>query len=961
MTRAQGEKFSPIFPVTVSDPNNRIESINVADEMSKSFLDYSMSVIISRALPDVRDGLKPSQRRILYAMSELSLWPNKKPYKCAKICGDTSGNYHPHGEAVIYPTLVHMAQPWAMREILIDGQGNFGSMDGDTAAAMRYTEARLTHLGTALMDDMDKDTVDFVDNYDGRLQEPTVFPSAFPNLIVNGGTGIAVGMATNLAPHNLGEVVDGICAQIDNPNITGMELLEHIKGPDFPTGGFVLGKTGIIQYMTTGRGQVKVRGKVEIEESDAGREQIVITEVPYNTNRATLMIRIGELANEKILPEISAVRDECSETTRVVIELKKDARAQVVVNNLYKYTALGGSFSVNMLAIDNRRPRLLTMKDAIACYIEHRREVVLRRTKYLLRKAEDRAEILEALLLSSSQIDDFIKMIRDSKDRAEAESRIKAYSFAESAALALGVVMHSQPHFREGKYFFSDRQVKAIVELQLYKLTSLERHKVKEEYDAVMLEIADYMDIIANESRVMTIIKDELLVIKAKHATPRMTQIIADDSDLQTIDLIANEAQIITITHRGYMKRTIASAFRSQRRGGKGMKGMATREAQHDDEVDDFVEHMFSASSHDYLMFFTNSGRVYVERVFQIPEADRTGKGRSIKNLLNLRAEEKIASVLRVAAEGETDKDVTFSDDKFVIFGTKNGIVKRTNLSQYRNFRKDGIMAITIQEGDFLIGCLLTSGRDEIVLVTHEGYSLRLKEYAEAVEAKSDDEAEVIDVEAEETTDDADDAAEPEDDTDAEAETEGEEAEGDADGKTKGGLRSMGRQAKGVRGIKLRKGDYVVSLSTVEIGAMLLVASEKGLGKRSSFDSYRIQSRGGKGIITMKTTDKTGKVIAAIVVHEEDQLMLMTTSGQSVRIPVNQIRETGRNAQGVKLLTLKGDELLRDIAKVISDKDENEGEADGDTPADETQANPDVIVSEGEADATDAPEATEES
>jgi DNA gyrase subunit A len=914
----------------VSDPNNRIESINVADEMSKSFLDYSMSVIISRALPDVRDGLKPSQRRILYAMSELSLWPNKKPYKCAKICGDTSGNYHPHGEAVIYPTLVHMAQPWAMRDTLIEGQGNFGSMDGDTAAAMRYTEARLTHLGTALLDDMDKDTVDFVPNYDERLTEPTVFPAAFPNLIVNGGTGIAVGMATNLAPHNLGEVVDGICAQIDNPAITGMELMEYIKGPDFPTGGFILGKTGIIQYMTTGRGQVRVRGKVEIEEADSGREQIVVTEVPYNTNRATLMIRIGELANEKVLPEISAVRDECSETTRIVIELKKDARAQVVVNNLYKYTALGGSFSVNMLAIDNRRPRLLTMKDAISCYIEHRREVVLRRTKYLLRKAEDRAEILEALLLSSSQIDDFIKMIRDSKDRAEAEAKIKAYHFTEAAALGLGVVMHSQPHFRNGNYYFSDRQVKAIVELQLYKLTSLERHKVKEEYDAVMLEIADYMDIIANESRVMAIIKEELLAIKAKHATPRLTQIIADDSDINTIDLIANEAQIITITHRGYIKRTITSQFRSQRRGGKGMKGMATREAQHDDEVDDFVEHMFSASSHDYLMFFTNSGRVYVERVFQIPEADRTGKGRSIKNLLNLRPEEKIASVLRVAAEGESDKDVTFSDDKFVIFGTKNGVVKRTNLSQYRNFRKDGIIAITIQEGDFLIGCLLTSGRDEIVFVTHEGYSLRLKEYAES--AGTADAADPSDVtDPTDSSDEEPDAEDAESEGDTEdPEAEGGEGEDEGEGKSKGGLRSMGRQAKGVRGIKLRKGDYVVSLTIVEAGAMLLVASENGLGKRSSFDSYRIQSRGGKGIITMKTTEKAGKVIGALVVHDEDELMLMTTSGQSVRIPVNQIRETGRNAQGVKLLTLKGGEQLRDIAKVISDKDEAE-ETEADT------------------------------
>lgn len=906
----------------MSDPNDRIDSINVADEMSKSFLEYSMSVIISRALPDVRDGLKPSQRRILYAMSELSLWPNRKAYKCAKICGDTSGNYHPHGESVIYPTLVNMAQPWSMRERLIDGQGNFGSMDGDAPAAMRYTEARLTHLGTALMEDMDKETVDFVPNYDERLTEPTVFPAAFPNLLVNGGTGIAVGMATNLAPHNLGEVIDGICAQVDNPGISIAGLMEHIKGPDFPTGGYVLGKTGIAQYFSTGRGQVKVRGKVEIEEGDNGREQIVITEVPYNTNRATMMMRIGELANEKILPEISAVRDECTETTRIVIELKKDARAQVVVNNLYKLTALGGSFSVNMLAIDNRRPRLLNLKDAIGCYIDHRREVVLRRTRYLLRKAEDRAEILEALLLSSSKIDDFIKMIRDSKDRPEAESKIKAYSFTEETALSLGVVIHGQPNFKNGHYYFSDRQVKAIVELQLYKLTSIERHKVKDEYDEVMAEIKDFLDILANESRVMNIIKEELQLIKTKYASPRMTEIIADDSDLNTIDLIANEGQIITITHRGYIKRTLTSQYRSQRRGGKGTKGMETRAAQHDDEKDDFVEHLFSAGAHDYLMFFTNTGRVYVERVYQIPEADRTSKGRSIKNLLNMRPDEKIASVLRIGAEGESDKDIVFSEDKYVIFGTRNGVVKRTNLAEFRNTRKDGIIAINIKDGDFLIACQLTGGRDEVVLVTHEGMSLRFKEYAEKVEAKAGEETEVVD------------AAEPVEGAEEDADADDAEGEGDADAKEKGGLRDMGRQATGVRGIKLRKDDYVVSLTVVEEGAMLLVASENGLGKRSQFDEYRIQSRGGKGIITMKTTDKTGKVIAALVVHEDDELMLMTTSGQSVRIPVKQIRETGRNAQGVKLLSLKGGELLQDIARVVSDKEEDEEIAAAETIAD---------------------------
>ncbi len=866
----------------MSESDQRVELINVADEMSRSFLDYSMSVIISRALPDVRDGLKPSQRRILFAMSELSLYPNKKHMKCAKICGDTSGNYHPHGEAVIYPTLVNMAQHWSMRDTLIDGQGNFGSMDGDAPAAMRYTEARLTHLGTVLMEDMEKETVDFVPNYDERLTEPTVFPAAFPNLLVNGGTGIAVGMATNIPPHNLGEIVDGICAQIDNPSISIRELMSFIKGPDFPTGGIIVGTAGIGQYMMTGRGSIRVRGKVEVETADNGREVIVITEVPYNTNRALLMQRIGELANEKVLPEISGILDQCAEETRIVLELKKDARPQVVINNLYKYTALEGSFSVNMLAIDNRRPRLLNIKDAIACYIEHRREVVLRRTRYLLKVAEARAEILEALLLASSQIDDFIKMIRGSKDRAEAEAKIKEYHFTVEAAQSLGVIIRGQPHIQNGRYVFSDRQVKAIVELQLYKLTALERDKVKAEYDEVMAEIADLMDILANERRVLAIIKDELRAIQSKYATERKTVITADEGEIQTIDLIANESQIITISHRGYIKRTAATAFRSQKRGGKGLKGMETRAAQSEEEESDFVEHLFSASNHDYLMFFTNTGRVYVERVFQIPEGDRTAKGRSIKNLLNLRPEEKIASTLRIIQEGQGDKDTTFDPNKFVVFGTRNGVVKRTNLSEFRNTRKDGINAIKIEEGDHLIGVELTTGENEIVLVTHDGLSIRFKE---------------------------------------------------------GDVRDMGRTATGVWGIRPEEGDYVVSLAVVESGAMLLVASENGIGKRSSFDEYRVQSRGGKGIITMKTTDKTGKVARALVVHDGDELMLMTNSGQSVRIPVNQIREAGRNTQGVKLITLREGELLQDVAKVIADKedggDDATGEAADSPPADE--------------------------
>ena len=918
----------------MSEPENRgVEPVNVADEMAKSFLEYSMSVIISRALPDVRDGLKPSQRRILYAMDNLGLYAGKKHIKCAKICGDTSGNYHPHGESVIYPTLVNMAQHWGIRETLVDGQGNFGSVDGDPPAAMRYTEARLTHLGGLLMEDMDKDTVDFVPNYDERLMEPTVFPSAFPNLIVNGGTGIAVGMATNMAPHNLGEVVDGICAQIDQPDITVRELQQHIKGPDFPTGCTIFGQAGINAYMHTGRGSLKVRGRVDIELDEKGKEQIVITEIPYIVNRAVLIKRIAELVTEKIIPEISGLRDECDERTRIVLELKRDARPQVVINNLYKHTALESSFSVNMLAIDNRKPRLLNIKDAIACYIEHRREVVLRRTRFLLRKAEARAEILEALLLATSKIDDFIKIIRQSANRDAAEAAIKAYPFTVEAAQSVGIIIRGQPHIVGDRYQFSDRQVKAIVELQLYKLTGLERDKIKAEYDNVMAEILDLMDIIAKESRVLTIIKEELQVIRAKHATPRLTDFAAEEGEINLVDLIANEGMIITISHRGYIKRTLTAEFRSQRRGGKGLKGMETAKASgvDEEEVGDFVEHLFTASAHDWLMFFTNSGRVYAERVYLIPEGSRTAKGRSIKNLLNLRPEEKIASVLRIPTQGESDKDATWDPNKFVIFATRLGVVKRSNLGEFRNIRKDGIIAINIREGDDLIGCALTEGRNEIVLVTHGGMSTRFKEYAEI---KSDGSV----VGEEEETD----ATDPEESTDEAGDDAGASEGGEAGGKEKGGLRDMGRQATGVRGIKLKKGDFVVSLSIVDYAAMLLVASENGIGKRTGFGDYRITARGGKGIITMKTSEKTGQVVSALVVQESDEVMLMTTTGQSVRIPVSQIRETGRNAAGVKLITLRGDEKLQDIARVIADP-EAAIEAAADAAADAE------IAPEGEA------------
>jgi DNA gyrase subunit A len=842
--------------------------ISVAEEVKNSFLDYSMSVIISRALPDVRDGLKPSQRRILYAMHELGLYPPKKQMKCAKICGDTSGNYHPHGEAVIYPTLVHMGQPWAMRETLIDPQGNFGSVEGDPPAAMRYTEARMTPLGGTLMSDMEKDTVDFVPNYDERLTEPTVFPAAFPNLLVNGGTGIAVGMATNMPPHNLGEIVDGVCAQVDNPQITVAELRQLIKGPDFPTGCVIHGVDGIREYMETGHGSVRVRGQAEITETN-GREQIIITEIPYNVNRAELVKRIAELANEKIITDIVAVRDESDENSRVVVDLKRDARPQVVLNNLYKFTALESSFSIHMLAIDGGRPRVLSIKDAIGCYIEHRREVVIRRTRFLLNKAELQAEKLEAYLLALGHLDDFIRIIRDSRNRDEARERLKAYHFTTATAEGLGILIRGQPSIQGDRYVFTDTQVDQILELRLYQLTGMERDKIKADYDELLATITDLIDILANEHRVLTIIKDELKAIKAKYGNGRLTRIDATGGGIETIDLIPNDANIVTLTHFGYVKRTLTSEYRLQGRGGKGLKGMEAREAATKEDKNDFVETLFSANMHDFILFFTNTGRVYVERVYQLPEAPRTGRGRSIKNVLNLKPEEKINSVLRLEAQGVED-EAMWSPDKFVLFATKDGTVKKTALEAFKNYRKDGIIAINIEEGNDLVDVVLTNGNSEICFATREGMCLRCVE------------------------------------TD---------------------IRAMGRGAAGVRGIRLDEGDSLVALTAVEPGTQLLVVSEKGLGKRTPFEDYRLINRGGKGVKTMSITDKTGKVVAAIAVHEDDELMLITSKGQNVRIRVGgdkAIRETGRVAQGVKLMDLKKDEVIQDVTTVISDAEEEE-------------------------------------
>ncbi len=863
---------SPQKPASPPVASESIRKVNVADEIKNSFLDYSMSVIVSRALPDARDGLKPSQRRILYAMNDLGVGPGKKHLKCAKIVGETMGNYHPHGDQAIYPTLVHMAQTWAMRDILIEGQGNFGSVEGDPPASMRYTEARMTHLGASLMEDMDKETVNFASNYDETRMEPAVFPSSFPNLLVNGGTGIAVGMATNIAPHNLGEVIEGVCAQIDNPAISIEALMQHIKGPDFPTGCQVCGVEPIRQYFTTGRGSLKIRGKVDAEKTKTDKEQLVVTEIPYNVNRASLEKHIADLVNEKVITEISGMRNESDERTRLVIELKRDAIPQVAINKLYKHTQLETTFSVNMLAIDHGRPKILNLKEALNCYIEHRRDVVLRRTRHELQKAETRAEVLEGYLGALANLDDFIRVIRDSANREEAKRRLLVYDFSREQAEQFGIHIRSEERLVEGRYLLSEAQVNAILELRLYQLTGLEIDKVKGEYHKLLEKIEDLSDILAREERVLAIIKEELLAVKEKYATPRLTALVADEGEMALEDLIANEGMIITMTYSGLLKRTNVSEYRAQRRGGKGVIGMSTQmRATSEGKNGDFIEHLFSANAHDYLMFFTNTGRVYVQRVHSVPALPRTSKGRNIANILQLQPEEKIAALIRILSKTtEDNKDITWQQPGYLLFATERGTVKKTALANYANHRKDGLRAINIKGGDRLIEVKLTSGENDVVLISQVGKSILFSEKD---------------------------------------------------------VRPQGRATAGVRGIRLSSGDTVVGLAVVEPNATLLVAGELGIGKRTGFESYRRQSRGGKGIITMKTTDKTGKVIGALTVHDGDEIMLITANGQMIRTRVKDLRETGRNTQGVRLMDLDAGDRLRAIALVVNDEPESENES----------------------------------
>ena len=821
--------------------HTRPEVTSIIDIMQTAYIDYSMSVIVSRALPDARDGLKPVQRRILYAMLREGLLHNRPFDKCAGVVGEVLKNYHPHGDSSVYDTLVRLAQHWVMRYPLIVPQGNFGSIDGDSAAAYRYTECKLEGIAEDLLKDIDEDTVDFVPNYKESSTEPSVLPAALPNLLMNGSTGIAVGMTTNIPPHNLHEIIEGTIAIIDNPKIELDELIKLIPGPDFPGGGFIHGKMGIDSYLKTGRGIVRTRGIAEVVESN-GKEEIIISAIPYNVNRASLVIRIADLIKEKAIDGISDLRDESTETTRIVIELKRGAIPRVIINQLYKSTPLESSFGVILLALDNRRPKQMNIKEMLTCYIDHRREVIYRRTAFRLRKAEARAHILEGYKIALDNMDDFVKIIRASKNREEAKVNLMA------------------------KYPLTDIQTTAILELRLYQLTGLERGKVEEEYLALMAVIEELRSILENEQKLLTVIKDELSEMKEKYGNPRRSTILAIDGDLSMEDIIPNEGCMITITHKGFMKRTSLDEYRSQKRGGKGVIGSGQYE-------DDFVEHLFTASTHDYILFFMNNGRVYVEKVYHIPEGSRTAKGRAIANIIELQAGEKIAAMICV-------KDFAESEQRIVL-ATEKGVTKKTLLSDYKNHRKGGLIGINIDEGDKLIGARLTNGTDDILLVTSNAQSIRFNE------------------------------------TD---------------------LRDQGRATRGVRGIKLKSDkDKVVAIEIVNAAVegndpdvakkLLLIAGANGLGKRTEFTDYRVQSRGGSGIIAMKSD----KVAGALSVTEADEIMMFTKKGQAVRSPINTVRVTGRAASGVKLVNLSDKDELIGISKVIATEEDQSGD-EGEEP-----------------------------
>jgi DNA gyrase subunit A len=796
-------------------PDERLGQIAIEDEMRSSYLDYAMSVIVGRALPDVRDGLKPVHRRILHGMNEMGLAANRPYRKSAKIVGEIMGNYHPHGDSAIYDTLVRMAQNFNMRYMLVDGQGNYGSMDGDAAAAMRYTEARLTKLAEELLADIEKETVDFGPNYDESRVEPLVLPSRVPNLLVNGAGGIAVGYATNIPTHNLGEVIEGLLLLLENPEVTIAQLMKKIPGPDFPTAGFIYGTSGIKDAYETGRGLLTVRAKVAIETDErTDRERLIITEIPYQVNKSKLIEKIADLAQEDRVTGISDIRDESDrEGVRVVIELKRNEIPLVVLNNLYKHSQLQTTFGVNMLALVNNRPEVLNLKRILEAFVEHRREVVVRRTAYDLRKAEERAHILEGLKIALDNLDAVIALIRRS----------------QSPDVARAGLMQ--------QFRLSEIQANAILEMRLQRLTQLERDKLVEEYREVLKTIEYLRSVLGSEALVRQIIRDELVEIKEKYQDERRTKIVKEEAELTLEDLIAEEEVVVTISHAGYIKRNAVTLYRAQRRGGKGKIAMGIKE-------EDFVETLFTASTHDSLLFFTDAGKVYWLKVHEIPEASRAAKGKALVNLLALSKDEKVTATLPVKE---------FRADRFVIMGTKLGVIKKTELSAYSNPRQGGIIALSLDAGDKLIGVDLTDGQREILLGTKQGITIRFKE---------------------------------ED------------------------VRAMGRTAHGVRGITLEPGDEVIGMETItpDSTTAILTVTEGGYGKRTPVNEYRVQGRGGKGIISVKTTERNGPAVGFLQVRDEDEIMLMAAQGKVLRCKVDDIREIGRNTQGVRLLDMDGDE-----------------------------------------------------
>ena len=810
--------------------------INIEDEMKSAYIDYSMSVIVSRALPDVRDGLKPVHRRVLYGMHELGVKSNVAHKKSARIVGEVLGKYHPHGDTSVYDTMVRMAQEWSLRYMLVDGQGNFGSIDGDSPAAMRYTEARMRKISEDMLADIDKETVDHKLNFDDTLKEPTVLPTRIPGLLVNGASGIAVGMATNMPPHNLSEVVDGITAYIDDNSIEIDALMQHIKAPDFPTGGIIYGYDGVKEAFETGRGRIVMRAKANIEEVD-GRECIIVKEIPYQVNKADMIKKTADLVNDKKLEGISTIRDESDRNgMRIVYVLKRDAIPNIVLNKLFKYTALQSSFSVNNIALVNGRPEMLNLKDMIQYFVEHRHEVVVRRTKYELRKAEERAHILEGLIIASDNIDEVIKIIRGSSNPDEAREKLVK------------------------RFELSDTQAKAIVEMRLRQLTGLEQDKLRSEFEVLMKTIEDLKDVLQKKDRRMEIIKDELLVIKDKYGDERRSVIEYAGGDLSIEDMIPNEQVVITISHAGYIKRTSLTEYRTQNRGGVGQKASTTRN-------EDFLEHLFVGTNHQYMLFFTQKGKCFWMRVYEIPEGSKTSKGRAIQNLINIEQDDKVKAFICT----QNLKDEDYINAHYVIMATKKGQVKKTSLEQYSRPRTNGINAITIRESDELLEAKLTTGESQVMLALKSGKAIRFEE------AKT---------------------------------------------------RPMGRGASGVRGITLAHDeDSVIGMISVnDMESNILVVSENGYGKRSSLEDYRITNRGGKGVKTISITDKTGNLVSIKNVTDEDDLMIINKSGIAIRMAVEDLRVMGRATQGVKLINLKGSDSIAAVAKVMKDEEE---ESDG--------------------------------